>query len=67
MKECSSRKVLILRMSWDDPPNKANKLPGGQQDQGHEVVLQDQGEGYRLLGIGMAQYLRVSRRIPYSF
>ena len=46
-------------MSWDDPPNKANKLPGGQQDQGHEVVLQDQGEGYCLLGIGMAQYLRI--------
>ena len=27
--------------------NKANKLPGGQQDQGHEVVHHDQGEGYQ--------------------
>ena len=56
-------------MSLDDPPppNESKILPGGQQDQGHEVVLQDQGEGYRLLGIGMAQYHRVSRRIPYSF
>ena len=28
-------------------PNKPKKLPGGQQDQGHEVVLHDQGEGYQ--------------------
>ena len=34
-------------MSWDDPPNKANKLPGGQQDQGHEVVLHVQEEVYQ--------------------
>ena len=43
MKECSSRKVLIVRMSWD---NKPKKLPGGQQYQGHEVVHHDQREGY---------------------
>ena len=49
MKECSSRKVLIVRMSWDDPlyPPSQNKLPGGQQDQGHELVPHDQGEGYQ--------------------
>ena len=37
-------------MSWDDPPptQQANKkLPGGLQDQGHEVVHHDQGEGYQ--------------------
>ena len=33
-------------MSWDDPPTtKPEKLPGGQQGQGHELVLHDQGEG----------------------
>ena len=40
----------------DDPSQK--KLPGGKQYQG-----QDQGEGY-LLGVGVAQYLCVSRRCP---
>ena len=29
-------------------PSQQKKLPGGQQDQGHEVVLHDQGEGYQL-------------------
>ena len=24
-----------------------NNVPGGQQDQGHDVVLNDQGEGYQ--------------------
>ena len=35
MKECSGRKVLKVRMSWDDPPHPTSqkKLPGGQQDQ----------------------------------
>ena len=28
-------------------PIQPKKLIGGQQDQGHEVVLHDQGEGYR--------------------
>ena len=28
-------------------PTKPKKLPGGQQGQGQEVVLQDQGEGYQ--------------------
>ena len=26
-------------------PNQPKKLPGGQQDQGYEVVLHNQGEG----------------------
>ena len=35
-------------MSWDDPLKQAKKkLPGRQQDQGHEVVHHDQGEGYQ--------------------
>ena len=36
-------------MSWDDPPYPPSqkKIPGGQQGQGHEVVLHDQGEGYQ--------------------
>ena len=28
-------------------PIQPKKLPGGQQDQGHGVVLHDQGEGYQ--------------------
>ena len=36
-------------MSWDDPPHPTSqkKLPGGQPDQGHEVVHHDQEEGYQ--------------------
>ena len=35
-------------MYWDDTPTKqAKKIPGGQQDQGHEVVNHDHGEGYQ--------------------
>ena len=51
MKECSSRKVLIVRMSQDDPPYPPSqkKLPGGQQNKGHEVVLNDQGDSYQQL------------------
>ena len=46
----SMRKVLIVTMSWDDLPcpTSQNKLPGGQQDQGHEVVHHDQREGSQL-------------------
>ena len=48
MKECSSRKLLIVRMSWDDPhPTSQKKLPDGQQEQGHEIVHHDQGKGYQ--------------------
>ena len=45
MKECSSRKVLLVRMFCDHPTKKI--VLGGQQDQGHGVVLHDQGEGYQ--------------------
>ena len=31
----------------NDPPNKPKKLPGGQQDQGPEVVRHDQREGFQ--------------------
>ena len=35
-------------MSLGDPPfPQPKKLPGGQQEQGHGVVLHDQGEGYQ--------------------
>ena len=27
--------------------NQIDQVPGGQQDQGHGVVLHDQGEGYQ--------------------
>ena len=29
------------------PTQQAKKIKGGQQYQGHEVVLHDQGEGYQ--------------------
>ena len=29
------------------PTQQAKKIPGGQQDEGHEVVHHDQGEGYQ--------------------
>ena len=60
-----SRKVLIVRMSWDDPPppNKPKELPG-QQDQGYKVVHHDQREGYNpnLLERGVSKYLMVLRK-----
>ena len=35
-------------MSWGDPPSHpAKKLPGGQQDLGHGVVLRVLREGYQ--------------------
>ena len=42
------------------PPNKPKKLPGGQQDQGHELVLHDQGEGYQ------QPKTFIGTKIPYS-
>ena len=49
MKKCSREKVLIGEKSKDDPPNPSRWTggPGGQQDQGHGVVLHDQGEEYQ--------------------
>ena len=49
MKECSGQKVLKVKVAQNDPldsPSQKN-WPGGQQGQGHEVVLHDQGEGYQ--------------------
>ena len=57
-------------MSWDDPPYppSQNKIPGGQQDQGHEVFHHDQGEGYQqpksfMSGSGSVP-LKMSRGCP---
>ena len=47
MKEYSGKKVLIVKVTQDDPldsPSKKN-LPGGQQDQGHGVLLYVQEKG----------------------
>ena len=61
-------------MSWDDPPptQQANKkLPGGLQDQGHEVVHHDQGEDGQQpktfrIGSGCQVGVRLRSKIPYS-
>ena len=49
MKECSSKEVLIVKKSWNDPLwlSSQPNLPGGQQDQGHGLVLHDHREGYQ--------------------
>ena len=49
MKECSREKVLKGKKSQYDPPypSRWSVGPGGQQDQGHGVVLHVQGEGYQ--------------------
>ena len=46
MKECSGKKVLIVKVAQNDPLDSSNQknLPGGQRDQGHEVVLHVQEE-----------------------
>ena len=50
MKECSGKKVLIVKVSQNqndplDPSSQKNR-PSGQQDQGHGVVLHVQEEPY---------------------
>ena len=50
MKECSSQKVLTVKLSQNDPldsPSQKN-LPGGQRDQGCGLVLHVQEEVYQL-------------------
>ena len=49
MKECSGEKVLIVKVAQNDPLDSSSKknLLGGQQDQGHEVVLHVQEEVYQ--------------------
>ena len=41
--------MLKGKKSQDDPPNPSRWTggPGGQQDQGHGIVLHDQGEEYQ--------------------
>ena len=49
MKECSSEKVLMVRKSQNDSLDQPSPKdwPGGQQEQGHGVVLDDPEEGYQ--------------------
>ena len=49
MKECSREKVLKGKKSQYDPlyPSRSSGGPGGQRDQEHWVLLQDQEEGYQ--------------------
>ena len=48
MKECCNEKVIIGKKSQNDPPYQSSQSnPGGQQDQGHGVVLHDQGEEHQ--------------------
>ena len=62
MKECSSRKVLIVSMSTEP-----KKLSFGQQGQGQEVVLNDQGEGYQQLKEGVPiQNFKLEPKFHYS-
>ena len=51
MKERSGKKVQKINVAQNDPLDSPSqkKLPDGQQDQGHRVVLHDQGEGYHQL------------------
>ena len=46
MKESSREQVLIGKKSQYDPPYPS-RLTGGQQGQGHGVVLHVQGEVYQ--------------------
>ena len=49
-------------MSWDDPlhPPSKKKIPDGQQDQGHELFLHNQGEVYQ------QPKIFIGTKIPYS-
>ena len=48
MKECSGKKVLKAKVTQNDPLDSLSQknLPGGQQDQGHGVVLHVKEEVY---------------------
>ena len=50
MKVCSGKKVLIVKVSQNDPLDSSSQKngPGGQRDQGCGVALHDQEEGYQL-------------------
>ena len=49
MKECSGKKVLTVKGARNDPLDSTipKNRPGGQQDQGHGVVLHVQEEVYQ--------------------
>ena len=49
MKECSGKEVLIIKVAQSDPLDSSSQknLQGGQQDQGHGVVLHVQEEVYQ--------------------
>ena len=46
MKEGSGKKVLMVKVAQNDPFDSSSQknLPGGQQDQGHGVVIHVQEE-----------------------
>ena len=54
MKECSSKKVLIVKFDQNDPLDSSSQKnwPGGQQDQGHGVVLHDFYSTWGSIGTG---------------
>ena len=49
MKECSGEKVLIVKVAQNYPLDSSSRwtVPGGQWDEGHEVVLHVQEEVYQ--------------------
>ena len=49
MKECSGKKVLIVKVAQNDPIDSSSQKswPGGQRDQGCGVVLHVQEEVYQ--------------------
>ena len=49
MKECSGKKVLIVKVAQNDPLDSSSQKnwPGGQRDQGRGVVLHVQEEVYQ--------------------
>ena len=58
MKECFSKKVLLVKGSQNGPIFKGWLI--GQWDQGHRVVLHDQGGGNHLpyfTEVGVNKYL----------
>ncbi len=53
--------MLKGKKAQDEPPSHPGG-PGGQRDQGHGVVLHNQGEGNQptILEVGLANYLKES-------
>ena len=59
------RLKALLQVNWNDPlwPSSKPNWRGGQQDQGHLVVLHDQGEGYHVNHANTERYRNSS--IPF--